>query len=189
VPQHQSPLLRLPGELRNRIYEYTYSGPDDLCIVNTNRYDYNHTDAQAKVYGLLQLNSVGDACRQLCSRTAGMRRRIKRANSCDTPLHQITSYNVAKIVWFDRSISLHARDINNSIQYCIRYPQTEIFFLTERLSLKGGILALLTQGAAYQMYLRGQAIPFHLDEAFYKDVLEITQAMRKSSFNLDRKGA
>jgi hypothetical protein len=192
VPQHQSPLLRLPGELRNRIYEYTYSKEsEDLCIVNNHRYDYipRYADAQEKVHGLLQLNSVGHACRQLRSETAGVRRRINRVNSYDTPLDQIKNYGVARIVWFDRNHELHTRDIMNCLRYCMQYSQTEIFFLTERPSLKHGIFALLAQGAAYQMYLRGQALPVHLDEDISQKVLEMTQAMRRSSFDFDREGA
>jgi hypothetical protein len=59
-----------------------------------------------------------------------------------------------------------------------------MFFLTCRLSLKHGTLTLLARGAAYQMYLRWQGLPFQMDHAFSKEVLEITQAMKDSRFDL-----
>jgi hypothetical protein len=89
-----------------------------------------------------------------------------------------TGAGVAEIVWFNDHKPSHDRDFTTGILYCKLFPQANVSILTNALSLQHGTLALLAQGAAYQIFLRGQELPFEMDCVFSEKVRWIIQSFR-----------
>ncbi|KAF1840622.1 uncharacterized protein K460DRAFT_259121, partial [Cucurbitaria berberidis CBS 394.84] len=68
--QRESPLLRLPGEIRNRIYDYAFSGHIVHVLGPSREYPmYRATDWQPTGYSLSTLNNTTTLCRQIRSET------------------------------------------------------------------------------------------------------------------------
>jgi hypothetical protein len=78
VDQPQSPLLRLPGELHNRIYDFALSADEPLFFKQGTRYTRSvfievtdkEDDAQNSRNGLEEFNQLKFVCRQLYAETA-----------------------------------------------------------------------------------------------------------------------
>jgi hypothetical protein len=74
LSQLQSPLLRLPGEIRNKIYEHVLGESIPLHVVG---FHYSHWGAPYKTHArrLHQINELERTCRKLRAETGNMGRR------------------------------------------------------------------------------------------------------------------
>ena len=181
LTQLHSPLLRLPGEIRNKIYEYALGNSTPLRVTG-----YSHK-VPLRTYVKLshQFNELKHTCRQLRLETAWM-----GVSPADTSFHsfyntvnQTFGHGTRQLMCYkhDRPTDrfLSAIPFNDFVFFCQRDPQLEVAIFTQALRKELGCRGLLVIGAALQRVLRLKKLPFQVDAGIASDIRKMTRHMHK----------
>ena len=183
LPQFHSPLLRLPGEIRNKIYEYALKDSKPLRVIG------NLHKAPYKVHAtrLHQFNTLKHTCRQLRTETACM-----GVSPADASFH--SSYNTFSqtLVPGTRQLECYKHDrptdrflsdipFDDFVFFCQRNPQLEVAIFTQALRKDLGCRGLLVAGAALQRVLRRKKLPFQVDAGIASDIRKMAKHMHKNT--------
>jgi hypothetical protein len=169
LSQLQSPLLRLPGEIRNKIYEHVLGESIPLHVVG---FHYSHWGAPYKTHArrLHQINELERTCRKLRAETGNMGSTwnhislysgyVDSAIIPNSGPRRVMHYSVeqGQNHNFLRSI-LHTR----YALICKADPLLEVAIFTRALRKDVGCQGLLVLGAALQLMMRGNKLPFQVD--------------------------
>ncbi|KAF2244795.1 hypothetical protein BU26DRAFT_579477 [Trematosphaeria pertusa] len=178
-PQAQCPLLSLPGELRNMIYQHTSEVAGDVYCVK-GCHGPSIDDSHPHIQRMLGSNQLKYVCRQLYHETSAI------------GLHKKdVSFKVGHVLtaatWLDTNITklivegYKGTDIHVAplVRACRSNPKLEVFVLSPSLVITAGCSHLIPLGAAMQMVLRNRALPFSTDhetsvkiEKLVKEILE-----------------
>jgi len=183
LPQLQSPLLRLPGEIRNKIYEYALEDSKPLRVISYLRKVPIQTHARL----LHQFNELKHTCRQLRIETAWMG--VSPADtSFDAPhktLTQTFGPGTRQLMYYkhDRQVDRFLSDIpfDHFVFFRQRNPQLEVAIFTQTLRKDLGCRGLLVVGAALQRVLRRKKLPFQVDAGIASEIKKMARHMHKNT--------
>jgi len=179
LPQLQSPLLRLPGEIRNKIYEYALEDSKPLEVIG-NLYCYAPPPFKAHATRLHQFNELQHTCRQLRTETGYMGfSRTKTSFYSES----LTRWQVPQDPGTRRVMCYENEKHDHHLHYlislgpirhytglCEEDPQVEVHMFTQVLRKDLGCRGLLVRGAALQLILRGKKLPFRVDAGIASDI-------------------
>lgn len=171
-PQLQSALLRLPGELRNHIYQFVFRDDENLCVVDYDPGEAHKEHVRAKMRRLLGLDCLRHVCRQLRLETAGKGRLIENVAGflCPNRISSVTTDIAWVTFWYSETF------VYQSMWDCLRvskrHPQACVNFLIKEKVLAKGKIAPFVNHASMRFLLRRYADELGLE----LDVTEIAQS-------------
>lgn len=183
-PQFQSSLLRLPGELRNKIYEYTCFNPDTVCVIGFGANHHESDSVLPRRYSRVPGNNIlREVCRQLRCETLELGWTLDpiawdaNASLPESQEHCMT------IVYLESRISMqqaavYPHGLQQGITYCKDNPKLRFILLPVEFRMRRGCRELLAYGAAFQRLLRNTKLPFYVDSSFEFEVSRLVRVLR-----------
>ncbi|KAG9185976.1 hypothetical protein G6011_02532 [Alternaria panax] len=191
LPQVQSPLLRLPGEIRNKIYEYALDQTRPLHVVGRKEDEFIKLPTPVQIRRFHHLNELVRTCRQLRLETKGMGSTWAHVswshNVVPVPSKHVRilvqlKTNPGRIPFYRRGNGPECYSIDDGIfddhvRLCETHPHLKVAVLSNSLRNTQGCRGILVIGAAIQLILRGKKVGFEVDAKFTSDVDRVVRAM------------
>ncbi|RMZ69626.1 hypothetical protein GMOD_00006459 [Pyrenophora seminiperda CCB06] len=142
--QLQSPLLRLPSELRNMVFEFVFVDNGNLHMLSN-----DPARDTRRLRRLLKLNSLRNVCQQLRLETAGMDRNTFTMHDFGVIRRLSVFGDNAKVVVSCTTWSVFiTASFHNLIRLCREDPKAEVHVLANMPRFLEGVKDMYLQGCA-----------------------------------------